>query len=45
MITQEDRREIAIANKRLKRMFSYTNGDEETIDKLGNEFHNLGYRK
>lgn len=44
MITSEDRREIAIANKRLKRMFSYTNGDEETIDKLRNDLEILyGY--
>lgn len=41
MITPEDRREIAIANKRLKRMFSYTNGDEETIDKLRNDLELL----
>lgn len=41
MITSEDRREIAIANKRLKRMFSYTNGDEETIDKLRNDLEIL----
>lgn len=41
MITSEDRREIAIANKRLKRMFSYTNGDEETIDKLRNDLELL----
>lgn len=44
MITSEDRREIAIANNRLKRMFSYTNGDEETIDKLRNDLEILyGY--
>ena len=41
MITPEDRREIAIANKRLKRMFSFTNGDEETIDKLRNDLELL----
>ena len=41
MITSEDRREIEIANKRLKRMFSYTNGDEETIDKLRNDLEIL----
>ena len=41
MITSEDRRQIAIANKRLKRMFSYTNGDEETIDKLRNDLELL----
>ena len=41
MITSEDRREIAIANKRLKRMFSFTNGDEETIDKLRNDLEIL----
>ena len=41
MITIEDRRQIAIANKRLKRMFSYTNGDEETIDKLRNDLELL----
>ena len=41
MITTEDRREIAIANKRLKRMFSFTNGDEETIDKLRNDLELL----
>lgn len=41
MITPEDRREIAIANKRLKQMFSYTNGDEETIDKLRNDLELL----
>ena len=41
MITLEDRREIAIANKRLMRMFSYTNGDEETIDKLRNDLELL----
>lgn len=41
MITPEDRRQIAIANKRLKRMFSYTNGDEETIDKLRNDLELL----
>ena len=41
MITPKDRREIAIANKRLKRMFSYTNGDEATIDKLRNDLELL----
>ena len=41
MITSEDRQQIAIANKRLKRMFSYTNGDEETIDKLRNDLELL----
>ena len=41
MITSEDRRQIAIANKRLKRMFSFTNGDEETIDKLRNDLELL----
>ena len=41
MISTEDRREIAIANKRLKRMFSFTNGDEETIDKLRNDLELL----
>ena len=41
MITTEDRRQIAIANKRLKRMFSFTNGDEETIDKLRNDLELL----
>ena len=41
MISPEDRREIAIANKRLKRMFSFTNGDEETIDKLRNDLELL----
>ena len=41
MITSEDRRQITIANKRLKRMFSYTNGDEETIDKLRNDLELL----
>lgn len=41
MITNEDRREIGIANKRLKRMFSFTNGDEETIDKLRNDLELL----
>ena len=34
MITPEDRREISKANKRIERMFKYTSGDEETIDKL-----------
>ena len=41
MITSEDRRQIAIANKRLKQMFSFTNGDEETIDKLRNDLELL----
>lgn len=41
MITSEDRRQISIANKRLKRMFSFTNGDEETIDKLRNDLELL----
>ena len=41
MITIEDRRQIAIANKRLRRMFSFTNGDEETIDKLRNDLELL----
>ena len=41
MITSEDRRQIAIANKRLKRMFSFTNGDEETIDKVRNDLELL----
>lgn len=41
MITNEDRQQIAIANKRLKRMYSYTNGDEETIDKLRNDLELL----
>ena len=41
MITSEDKREIAIANKRLKRMFSFTDGDEETIDKLRNDLELL----
>ena len=41
MITSEDRRQIKIANTRLKRMFSFTNGDEETIDKLRNDLELL----
>ena len=41
MITSEHRRQIAIANKRLKRMSSFTNGDEETIDKLRNDLELL----
>ena len=41
MITPEDRREIAKANKRIERMFKYTNGDEETIDKLRNDLELL----
>lgn len=44
MITPEDRREISKANKRIERMFKYTNGDEETIDKLRNDLELL-YRK
>lgn len=41
MITPEDRREISKANKRIDRMFKYTNGDEETIDKLRNDLELL----
>lgn len=41
MITPYDRREIAKANKRIERMFKYTNGDEETIDKLRNDLEIL----
>ena len=41
MITPEDRREISKANKRIERMFKYTNGDEETIDKLRNDLELL----
>lgn len=41
MITPEDRREISKANERIKRMFKYTNGDEETIDKLRNDLELL----
>lgn len=41
MITPEDRREISIANKRIEQMFKYTNGDEETIDKLRNDLELL----
>ena len=41
MITPEDRREISKANKRIDRMFKYTNGDEETIDKLRNDLEIL----
>ena len=41
MITPEDRREILKANKRIERMFKYTNGDEETIDKLRNDLELL----
>ena len=41
MITPEDRREISKANKRIERMFKYTNGDEETIDKLRNDLEIL----
>ena len=40
-MTQEERRQIAIANKRLKRMFTFTNGEEETIDKLRNDLEIL----
>ena len=40
-MTQEERKQIAIANKRLKRMFTFTNGDEETIDKLRNDLELL----
>ena len=41
MITPDDRREISKANKRIERMFTYTNGDEETIDKLRNDLELL----
>ena len=41
MIMPDDRREIAVANKRIERMFKYTNGDEETIDKLRNDLEIL----
>ena len=41
MITPEDRREISKANKRIERMFKYTNGDEEMIDKLRNDLEIL----
>lgn len=41
MISPDDRKEIAKANKRLKRMFDFTNGDEETIDKLRNDLEIL----
>ena len=41
MITPDDRREIAKANKRIARMFKYTNGDEETIDKLRSDLEIL----
>ena len=41
MITTEDRLEISKANKRIDRMFKYTNGDEETIDKLRNDLEIL----
>ena len=41
MITPQDRREISKANKRIERMFKYTNGDEETIDKLRNDLEIL----
>lgn len=40
-MTQEERRQIAIANKRIQRMFKFTNGDEETIDKLRNDLELL----
>ena len=40
-MTKEERRQIAIANKRLQRMFTFTNGDEETIDKLRNDLEIL----
>ena len=41
MIRPEDRREISKANKRIERMFKYTNGDEETLDKLRNDLELL----
>ena len=41
MITTDDRRQISKANKRIERMFKYTNGDEETIDKLRNDLELL----
>ena len=41
MITSEDMLEISKANKRIERMFKYTNGDEETIDKLRNDLEIL----
>lgn len=41
MITPEDRREISKANARIERMFKYTSGDEETIDKLRNDLELL----
>lgn len=41
MISPDDRREISKANKRIERMFKYTNGDEETIDKLRNDLELL----
>lgn len=41
MITPDDRRELSKANKRIERMFKYTNGDEETIDKLRNDLEIL----
>ena len=41
MITPEERREISKANKRIEQMFKYTNGDEETIDKLRNDLEIL----
>ena len=41
MITPDDRRQISKANKRIERMFKYTNGDEEMIDKLRNDLEIL----
>ena len=41
MITSEDMLEISKANKRIERMFKYTNGDEETLDKLRNDLEIL----
>ena len=41
MIAPEDGREMSKANKRIERMFKYTNGDEETIDKLRNDLELL----
>ena len=41
MITTDDRRQISKANKRIERMFKYTNGDEETLDKLRNDLEIL----
>lgn len=40
-MTKEERRQIDIANKRIQRMFKFTNGDEETIDKLRNDLELL----